>query len=475
MKHLLFITLSFFLGTFQLLAQNPAPKTEPGAKQDAAEAKKAPLFGIHFSGYVNTDIFFDTRQTVMAREGQWLFYPEKMKLDPDGKDINAKGTYNILSIQTRVSGNITGPDIFNAKTSGLIEGEFYGNINVNINSFRLRHAFVKLNWAKTELLLGQTWHPLYVPACTPEPVSLNAGAPFVIFTRNPQVRVTRQLGNFKLLLAAVSQVDATSTGPDGPSPKYLRNSIVPELAFQVQYGLINAERKTEFMIGASVDYLMLTPRLGTKVVVRPAYDSVKNNVVVHADAVIVNYKTTAKSTALTANFFAKLKLPKITMKVGGVYGENCYAFNMIGGYAVKSVTDPLKGIVDYAPIRTASIWGEFKTNGPKWSAGIYAAYSKNFGAGTGLCYVKNADLFQVLPIAGSVPANIAEPFYSRGANIDYLYRVAPRLVLTVSKLKIAGELDYTVAAYGKITDKGLVSDSKEIGNLRILLGVYYYF
>ncbi len=207
------------------------------------------------------------------------------------------------------------------------------------------------------------------------------------------------------------------------------------------------------MVGASVDFLMLPPRIGTDVVKKPAYDTIVNNLVVHHDAVVVNNKTNEKSNALTANFFTKLKLPKVTMKIGGVYGGNCYAFNMTGGYAVKSTTDSLRGFVEYATITTASVWADFKTNGPKWSAGIYGGYSKNLGAGT----------------------EVTGPYYSRGANIDYLYRVAPRLVLTVSKLKIASELDYTVAAYGKTTGKGMVSDSKEVGNLRILLGVYYYF
>jgi hypothetical protein len=427
-----------------------AQTKEPAA--NPAETKP-PAFGISFSGYVNTDVFFDTRQTVMAREGQWLFYPENVRIDPDGKDINAKGTYNILSIQTRVTGNITGPDIFKAKTSGVIEGEFYGNINVNINSFRLRHAYVKLNWPKTELLLGQTWHPLYVPACSPEPVSLNGGAPFVVFSRNPQVRITRQLGNFKVLLAAISQVDATSNGPDGPSPKYLRNSIVPEFAFQVQYGIADAVKKTEFTVGASIDFLMLTPRLGTDVVTKPAYDTVVNNLVIHHDAVTVNYRTNSKSQAVTATFFARMKLPKITVKLGGVYGGNCYAFNMIGGYAVKSSLDPVRGFVDYAAIRTGSVWIDFKTNGTRWSTGIYSGFSKNLGAGT----------------------EVTGPYYSRGANIDYLYRIAPRLILTVKKLKIASELDYTVAAYGTTGKSGYVSNPKEVGNLRILLGAYYYF
>ena len=261
------------------------------------------------------------------------------------------------------------------------------------------------------------------------------------------------MGNFKLILAAISQVDATSNGPDGPSPKYLRNSIVPEMAFQVQYDRVNPKNKTEFMIGTSVDWLMLTPRLGTEVVKTKAYDTVYNGKVEHHDAVIVNYKTTEKSTALTATVFAKLKLPKVTMKIGGVYGGNCYAFNMIGGYAVQHTIDPVRGIVDYATITTASVWADFKTNGPKWSAGIYSGFSKNLGAGT----------------------DVTSTCYSRGANIDYLYRVAPRLVLMVSKFKIAGEVDYTVAAYGKTNSKGMVSDSKEVGNLRFLLSVFYYF
>ncbi|MFZ4522251.1 MAG: hypothetical protein ACOYNC_11120 [Bacteroidales bacterium] len=453
MKQLLLFMLSGLLLTTGILAQNPSVNGEPAAKAPLPETKKTPSFGINFTGYVNSDMFFDTRQTVMAREGQWLFYPENTRPDAEGKDLNAKGTYNILSIQTRLTGTITGPDIFRARTSGMIEGEFYGNANANINSFRLRHAYVKLNWTKTELLFGQTWHPLYIPGCSPEPVSLNGGAPFVIFSRNPQVRITQQFGNLKLILAAISQVDATSTGPDGPSPKYLRNSIVPEFAFQVQYGWVNPEAKTEFLVGASIDFLMLTPRLGTDVVKRSAYDTVVNNLVVHHDAITVNYKTTAKSTAATTNFFIKLKLPKVTLKAGGVYGQNCYAFNMIGGYAVKSTLDPLRGIVDYAAITTASTWADIKTNGPKWSAGIYGGFSKNLGAGT----------------------EVTGPYYSRGPNIDYLYRVAPRLVLTVSKLKFASELDYTVAAYGKTGSKGMVSDPKEVGNLRVLLGVYYYF
>lgn len=115
-----------------------------------------PIFGIDFSGFVKTDIIHDSRQTVSIREGHFLLYPAQEELDINGKDINAVSNFNILSIQTRLHGKITGPDAFGAKTSGAIEGEFFGHSDGDINGFRLRHAFVKLNWTNTQLLVGQT-------------------------------------------------------------------------------------------------------------------------------------------------------------------------------------------------------------------------------------------------------------------------------------------------------------------------------
>ena len=122
--------------------------------------KKTPLFGFGFTGMVKTDLIYDTRQTVSLREGSLLFYPEPALPDAEGNDINAKANFNILAVQTKVTLEVRGPDALGAKTSGLIEAEFFGNVNPNINVFRLRHAYIKLNWPKTEILAGQYWHPL---------------------------------------------------------------------------------------------------------------------------------------------------------------------------------------------------------------------------------------------------------------------------------------------------------------------------
>jgi hypothetical protein len=216
-------------------------------------------FGIRFSGFVKTDLFYDSRQTVDAREGHFLLYPKNELLDSKGLDINADGKLNILSIQTRLTGHITGPDAFGAKTSGLIEGAFFGNINSDINGFRLRHAFVKLTWEKSELLVGQYWHPMFVTACFPGTVSFNTGAPFEPFTRNPQVRFTKSFGKFSATGAAIEQIDFKDTGPDGESPKYLINSGIPELNLYLEY------KSDDFLIGGGVNHKVLRPRLSITV------------------------------------------------------------------------------------------------------------------------------------------------------------------------------------------------------------------
>jgi hypothetical protein len=446
-KKLLFIQLFALLFAVFTMAQTTTPKE---SKPDPLSLK-TPLFGISFSGYVKTDILYDTRQTVGLRDGQFLLYPEPVKPDATGTDINARGNFDILSIQTRITGNITGPDALGAKTSGLIEAEFFGNTNTNINTFRLRHAYVRLNWPKTELLVGQTWHPMFSPNCYPMTVSFNTGAMFAVFSRNPQVRVTRDFGHFSITLAALSQLDFTSTGPDGPSTKYARNATVPEFDFQVQY-----QRKTEsneFLVGAGIDYLGIIPRLSTDIVTKKAVDTVINNVVVHENAVTQTYMSDERVNAVSYNFMAKLKVRPITAKIGAFFGENCYGFTLLGGYAVKNTIDASRGQVEYAPLRTMTVWGEVSSNGKTWQPGIFGGFSRNLGVG---------DV-------------VTGPFYARGSDIDYVYRISPRLVVNISKVRIAAELEYTVAAYGKTNEKGYVYNSSEVSNLRMLLGVYYFF
>jgi hypothetical protein len=394
-------------------------------------SQEEPAFGIKFSGYVKSDLFWDSRQTVDIREGHFLLYPKPELLDPAGNDINAKASFNFLNIQTRIRLDIKGPDALGAKTSGAIEGEFFGMSDNDINGFRLRHAYVKLNWKTTELMVGQMWHPMFITSSYPEVVSFNTGAPFLVFSRNPQVRLTQDFKGFRFIVTALSQLDFKSTGPDGPSSKYIRNSVIPSMNINLEYSKKNTENGKEFLVGVAGNFKRLVPLMQTP----------------------KGYKTTEGINAMSGMVYLKLGFPNVLVKAAGLYGQSMYDYTMIGGYTLKSYTDTTFGYADYENITTMSAWAEVMTTGKKMQGGLFLGYSKNLGA----------------------PGNVAGPYYSRGKDIGYLYRISPRFIYNINKLRIAPEIEYTVAGYGATQSDGTVKDTKAVGNFRLLIGVYYFF
>ncbi|MBN3036406.1 MAG: hypothetical protein JW861_12540 [Bacteroidales bacterium] len=403
-------------------------------------------FGIQFKGFVKTDLLYDSRQTMAIREGHFLLYPLGEIPDKENNDINAKSNFNMLSIQTRLQGLISGPDALGAKTSGLIEGEFFGHSDADINGFRLRHAFVKLEWQKTHLMVGQFWHPMFATNCFPDVVSFNTGAPFQPFSRNPQVRLTQIFGNFRMMATALTQRDFVSNGPKSSSSMYLRNSALPAVNLRLEYGFKNQEKGTDFVIGASGNYKILTPQLITG----------------------KGYKTDETIGSMAFSGYIKYSTKKFAVKLGEYWGEDSHDLTMLGGYAVKEVIDTARGCVNYTPISNTATWIDLQTNGEKWKFGLFAGYTANYGANDS--------------IGGAV--------YARGFDktnlhyIDYIYRIAPRVVYQTGKFRIAPEIEYTAAAYAttdkdtgmlNVDVKGVVTDSKEVANIRFLLGLYYFF
>jgi hypothetical protein len=382
-------------------------------------------FGILFSGFVKTDLFYDSRQSVTIREGHFLLYPQNEHLDINLNDINDKSSFNILSIQSRVNAKITSPEVMGAKPSAVLEGEFFGTSDADINGFRLRHAFVKLDWEKTSLLVGQTWHPMFIVEMFPGVVSFNTGAPFQPFSRNPQIRFTHSMDKIKFIAAVASQRDFASNGPEGFSSVYLRNSVVPNLNAQLQYIGEN------IFSGVGIDYKTITPRISTAKKV----------------------KTNESLSSLSFTGFAKLSLNPVTFKLQGVYGSNLADHLMLGGYAI-SVTDTISGIEKYTGIKCFSVWGEISV-GKDIEYAIFAGYTKNLGA----------------------EDNIAGSYYGRGTNIGNVFRVSPRVQFTFDKLRISTEFEYTSSAYGTPNNlnKGKVENVKDFSNLRIIGAVYYFF
>lgn len=399
------IIITFFSATY-------AQKNEPG-------------FGIKFGGFLKTDIIYDSRQNVTLREGHFSLYPENEFIDKKGEDINAKANFNILSIQSRLTGNIYGPDAFGAKSSGVLEAEFFGTADGDVNGFRLRHAFGKLDWENASLLIGQTWHPMFVPEMFPAVISFNTGAPFQPFSRNPQVRFSYRSNAFKLILAALSQRDFQSYGPAGLSSAYLRNSVIPNLNAQFQFS------GDGLFAGAGVDYKTLTPRLVTP----------------------FGYKTDASVSAVSVMGYTKIEIQPLIIKLQGIYGANLADHIQLGGYAVKEI-NPVDSSESYTHLKNLSIWGEILT-GKQIEYGLFVGYTKALGADD----------------------NIVGKYYGRGTNIDHIFRVAPRIQFNSEKNRIGIEIEYTSAGYGTANslNKGKVENVKNISNLRVLTAYYHFF
>ncbi len=419
MKHLGLILLFTIFSLFLFAQQN-----EGSSKVE-----------VSWFGYIKSDFFTDSRQTINAREGHLLLYPANIKLDVDGKDINDRGSFNFLSIQSRFGTKINGPDAFGAKTHGLLEGAYFGHTESDVNGFRLRHAFVELDWGKTQLLLGQYWHLLFIPDCFPGTVSFNTGIPFQFFSRNPQIRITHTINELTFIGVLASHRDFQ--GPTGYQE--LSNTMIPDFHGQLQWN-----PNKNILLATTFGYKRALPRLQT----------------------LENYKVDESFGSISFNLFSRITSGKLTTRIQALWAQNAYDGLMIGGYVVNSIVDAEKDIRLYTPINTFSIWSDMETTYPRINGGLFLAYSENMGSFTSIDDIAFLGL------------------YSRGSNIDYLYRIAPRIVINSGKVRIAGEIEYTAAAYASVDaetglrmmdDYGRVSESNTVGNLRFLLGVYYFF
>ncbi|MFZ4740428.1 MAG: hypothetical protein ACOYLE_04635 [Bacteroidales bacterium] len=391
--------------------------------------KDTAKFGIKFNGFVNSQLMYDSRQTVGGRETMLVLYPENKRLDKNGKDVNASPSFNQLAMITRLTGKVWGPDAWGAKTSALFEGDFTGQTNNDNNGFRLRHAYIKLNWPKAEFLLGQYWHPFDVPEMLPGTLSLNTGAPFHAFSRHIQLRYSRSFMHLKVIAVAASQRDYASNGPlDALTPKsdYMRNAIIPDLHLQLQYNI------GDHLVGVGADYKTLQPRLIT-------------------DSLI---KTDTKVTSLAVIGFSKLSFKIVDIKLQGSWGENLSEHTMLGGYFERLI-DPLTGEAKYGNMSTMNAWIDITTKAVKWKFGFFAGYTKNLGYSNDIA--------------------TKGKFYGRGNNINNIYRISPRITYTSGQLVFGSEFEYTAIAYGTPDIKGKINNALEYSNFRVLLSASYNF
>lgn len=411
---ILFLAVCFFMLLPSLRAQDIKPQVSPDK----------PI--ISWSGFVKAEAIFDTRQIVEAREGYLLLYPKKVVFDKNGDDINAHGSFNQYAMSSRLAAKITGPDILNAHVNAIIEADFTGASNAENNSFRLRHAYLKLKWQNISVMAGQYWHPMNIPEMIPSVLSLNTGAPFHPFSRQPQIRIDYTKGKLNAVLVASSQRDYSNNGPSGASTLYLRNSIVPNAHAQLQYV------GSKLFAGVGVDYKQLTPRLVT--------DSL---VVANEHVNCVSYTV-----------FAKASFKPLVIKAQILLGQGLNDQLGMGGFGVSNINSATNEM-EYTPLNYFSSWLTINTTGKVWQASLFTGYTKGLGA----------------------KENIVGAVYARDADIAYLYRVAPMLTYNAGKLTLAAEIEYTSALYGAKDMKYKISTAgfDTVQNTRFSLSAGYSF
>jgi hypothetical protein len=412
-------------------------------------------FGIVFSGFVKSDYFWDSRQTVSIREGHFLLFPSPVLRDNVNNDINAQQSMNFLSIQSRLTGKISGPAAFDAKTSGVLEADFFGNENSafqDVNGFRLRHAYAKLNWERTELLFGQFWTPLFVHGSFPGVISFNTGAPFQAFSRNPQIRVTQKIDDMSIIAALSTQRDFQSPGGN---TQFLRNSSIPEIHVQLHWGQKNDTAKTEYAFGIGGEYMNLRPRLSSTVGVSPS---------------TATYKVDESFGSFTALGFGKVAVPAFTVKVYALVGQNTFDDLMLGGFAVDTISNAQTGSVKYLPVNIVSTWFEISSSSGDIHYGLFAGYTKNLGLTKELGFSKNSNIVSAFQTT------------SRGYDMNAVSRIAPRIVFVSGNLHVSGEIEYTNAEYAarrngevSIDRKGKVTQTESVANIRTLFAVTLFF
>lgn len=400
---------------------------------NAQEAPKE--WDVNLYGWARVDYIFDSRQSAYVREYNLNLFPLDEKLDANGEDINATGASNFLAVTSRLGVKFKGPDVWGAKINGTLEGDFFGNTELNktsagsgsIGLFRLRHAYATLAWPKTSVTMGQTWYPTFVPEVFPGVANFSTGILFNPFGWVGQVKVSQKLTP-ELSLNVVAYKDRefqanSATGASANSATF--NSLMPTIHGQLQF------KNKNIVAGIGAEYQSLQP--------------------------VIESNALASDEKINSNMFFgyfKYSNEKIIAKAYGITGGNLSHMVMLGGFA--GYTEP-NGQESYQPSKTSAFWVDLASANPKVAPGVFFGYTKNEGVDAGY---KN--------------------LYMRGVSgtrvVDNVWRASARVDFKQNKFRISPEIEYTAAKYGDLNpDATAGNNAKDVGNFRVMASAVYSF
>lgn len=383
-------------------------------------------FSYKFYGQIRTDLFYNSRANEETVDGLFYMYPKDIKEDADGKDLNATPNGSFYVLYTRLGVDMAGPMLGKAKTSAKIEVDFRGS-GTNFSMIRVRQAYVNLDWDKSALLLGQTWHPLFGDV-SPQVLNLATGAPFQPFSRAPMIRYQYKLSDIRFTAAAIWQSQYLSAGPVGKSQAYIKNSCIPEFYVGADY------KPNGWIAGIGVELLSLKPRTESAVDGK-------------------TYKVGERLTSLSYEAHLKYANRDWMVAAKTLLASNLTQVSMLGGYGITKI-DRRTGKQEYTPMRHSSTWLNV-VYGQKWKPGIFAGYIKNLGTKKAL---------------------VSNTLYGTGTNVDQLVTGGAELTYNLPHWKFGAEYMFSSVWYGNLNKtNGKVTDIHSVCGSRVVVSALYMF
>lgn len=384
-----------YLSVFILAALSAGISAAGAGKSGKGESRVKFKFG----GRLDAQVFTDTYASKASYGGIFYYFPLAPEYNKYGDDIRSEGSLRFGVANSRLSATVTAADILGATAKAFVETDFLGSGNV-FGVIRLRHAYIGLDWKRSQLLIGQTNNLAVPEEIFPNTVAHGCGTPLNPLSRIPQIRYMHRLGEQVRLTGALQMY----AGTEGEAQAY---GMIPEVALKLTVGDPKGS-----MVGFGGAFKSIRPRNLTA-------DSVRTFKRMGAfNASVFGLHTFGGGHKLTA--FA-------------MWGQDLSTLNMLGGYGPR-LRDIASGDLDYGYTATQAVamWADFETKIMKgWQPGIFAGWTKNLGTG------KEIDLAKA-----SIPDK----------GIDWYFRLSPRLWYHYKMLSFGLEYMYSLASWGEKFD-----------------------
>jgi hypothetical protein len=425
MKKLL--TFCCFAATFCGFSQTtPVPAAAP------VSAEKE--WDVSWYGFIRTDYIWDTRKSAQVREYNLNLYPLDEVLDANGADLNDAGASNFLSVVSRLGTKVKGPNVWGAKISGTLEGDFFGNTESTIGLLRLRHAYVNMDWSKTSLTMGQTWYPTFIPEVFPGVANFSTGILFNPFGWASQIKLKQNFTKeFSGAITAYKEREfTTQTATGGTQNSASINSSVPTIHGQLQF------KNKNWIAGLGAEFKSLQP-------------------LTESGGKVSNEK--ANSTSFVG--YAKYSNDKFSVKAYGITGTDMANLVMLGGFVGYTQAGQLE---TYESSRTTAYWIDIASNNKKVAPGLFFGMTTNDGTSKTLALGETAKYY-MRGIAGT-------------RVVEQVMRVSGRVDFKQNKFRVTPEIEYTGATWGDLNANGNGSadlNKKEVSNMRFMISCAYSF